>query len=247
MVANELLGFALGIVCALVLAVFFLLGDIVGLVVETRLTRRWEIMSERMGLAFDGGTEPCRSLSELLVPKLTGPGVEQSAFCYGESLRSLQGSIGHAALRIHDFAVWNFHIRGPLVFRAIVCVVETDRAAPNGECTVVCRSSVLADGFRRSPDLSPCEFPEEPEFSDAYVAFAKRFAPPWVISDEIRRFCVANRGRIDCLTVRSRDAVLCWAGRNPEGFPALVKLATALVATLQDDHPPRAGGRKNRA
>ncbi len=247
MVANELLAFAVGIICALVLAVSFLLGDIVGLLVESRLSRRWEIMTEKLGLEFDSRREKYGSLSELLLPKLIAPGVEQSAFCYGESLRSLHGTIKGTKLRISDFAVWDFHTRGPLLFRAILCVAEKDGTSFDRGFSVVKPVSILADGFRRSPELRPHEFPEEPEFSRAYVVFAGHFVPPWVISRAVRGFCLANQVQIDCLTVRSRDVVVVWAGRSPELLPELVELVTGLTAALTHSLPPGRDKEENRA
>jgi hypothetical protein len=148
-----LLSVLVTVACAVIFLVTFLIGDVAGFLIEAKTTRRWRNASDAMGFEFDGEKKRCRSLSRLFLPKLLWPGTEESAFCYGEVLQSVRGRVRDFDTLITDFTVWNFFTRGPLVYRATVCVVSGDRITLPGQLVVLKPSSLLLPGYRMTPTL----------------------------------------------------------------------------------------------
>ncbi len=225
------------VACAVVFLVTFLIGDVAGFIIEAKTTRRWRNASRVMGFKFDGEKKRCRSLSRLFLPKLLWPGTEESAFCYGQVLQSLKGRVRDFDTLITDFTVWNYFTRGPLVYRATVCVVSGDRIALPGQMVVLKPSSLLLTGFGMTPTLREYDFPQDKDFCRAFILFGHSAAPPWIFTPEVRRFCVRHQREIDSVVIGEKNLVLVWTDKNPDRFPRLLEIAVGMMTRLLDNVP----------
>ena len=108
----------ISIACGIVFITAFLAGDIVGIIIEARTTRRWRDAAKKIGFEFIGWRTRYASLSEFFLPKLSRFRPKESPFYYGEALKTLKGTVQGFDVAITDFTVWNLHIRGPRSFVA---------------------------------------------------------------------------------------------------------------------------------
>jgi hypothetical protein len=229
--------FLVTVACVVVFLTTFFIGDIAGYLIEAKTTRRWKNTSIAMGFTFNEQKTRCPSLSRLFLPKLLWPGNKESPFCYGQVMQSLRGKVREFDTLIADFTVWNFFTRGPLIYRATVCVVSGRRIALPGRMVVLKPSSLLLPGYVRSNTLRPYDFSQDKDFSRTFILLADRGAPPWIITPEVRRFCVRYQREIDSVVIEEKNLLLVWTDKNPDRFPLLVETAVGLTVRLLDNVP----------
>jgi hypothetical protein len=226
----------IGFLAFLVFIVTFLAGDVAGFLIEARWRRQWKAVAERIGFQFSGTRTRFPELSELVIPRLIGRGVKGSAFCYGEALKGLWGTVKGFDVVVADFAVWNYQVRGPLVFRGVACVVRWQRNELPGQVAVVRLRSLALDGFMSSPSFRVFRFPRERVFSDTFAVFGRNAFAPWILNPDLRRYLVEKRYEINFLVAGGQELVVFWAGRRPDGIPRLVnfsvEIADRFVAAL---------------
>ena len=80
------------IASAIVFIAAFLAGDIAGIIIEARTTRRWRDAAKKIGFEFIGSRTGHPSLSEFFLPKLSRFRPKESPFYYGEALKTLKGT-----------------------------------------------------------------------------------------------------------------------------------------------------------
>jgi hypothetical protein len=234
---DQLVHLLVVVACGLIFITTFLAGDIAGAFIEARWKKRWRAVGEKMGLAFDGTRRRDPALSELLLSKIVFPGTKESAFCYGETLKTLNGTVQGFDVVITDFLVWDFLVRGPLVFRATVCVVTGEGIEFPAEAQLVRSSSTLFRGFASNRSLRPYDFPADRAFSLLFTLFGRRESPPWMFNPDLRRFCVKHHRGINSLMVRPEELVLVWNDSSPDRLPTLLAAATGLATRLAESSP----------
>jgi hypothetical protein len=227
------------IASAIVFIATFLAGDIAGIIIEKRTNRRWKNAANRMGFEFDGRRGRYPSLSAFFLPKLSRFRTKESPFYYGEVLKRLKGTVQGFDVAITDFTVWNLHMRGPLIFRGVVCLVTGQGINVPEHMGLVKPSSIFLNGFGWNRMLRPYDFPHDKEFSKAYVVFGRIGSPPWIIGPELRRFCVEHRRDIDVFFANENELILLWPDKNPDRFPSLVDAAIGIMTGLADSVPNR--------
>lgn len=221
---------------AIFVAAFFA-GELGGYIIEARNRNRWRDASNKMGLLFDGRKRKSPLLSRLLLPCVILPGVEESAFCYGESLKKVRGRINGFVVQITDFAVWDFHTRCHLAFRGILCVARRNGTLPPGLIGVVKLYSPFLHRFRLSRNLREYHFPNEEDFSRAYAVFGHGTFIPWVFAPDLRALCLEKRREIDCVWVTGDEVVVLWVDRDPNRFEQLAQLTVEIASRLADGSP----------
>ncbi|MGB6064096.1 MAG: hypothetical protein WBG50_04775 [Desulfomonilaceae bacterium] len=229
--AIYLVGFGIVFVAA------FFAGDVAGFIIESRTTRRWKNAAEKMGFEFDERKTRYPSLSEFFLPRLSRFHLEESAFCYGEALKTLKSTVQGFNIAIIDFAVWNLHMRVPLIFRGVVCLVTTEEINLPGQIGLLKYSSIFLEGFRWNRAFRPYGFPHDKEFSRSFALFGRPGSPPWILGPELRRFCVDRRRDIDVLIVNEKEVILLWPDQNPERFPSLMTTAIGIMHNLCESVP----------
>jgi len=227
----------LGTAYVAVFLITFLAGDIAGLMIEARTTRRWRNAAEKMGFEFDGRKRRRPSMSRFFLPKLFPLAAGETAFLYCEALQALRGLVQGFEVTIADLAVWNYHVRGPLVFRGTVCVVKSHGIDLPSQTGLVKASSTFLRGFQWSCPLREYTFPRDSDFSRLYVSFGHLASPPWVFSSELRQFCVKHRYEIDFFFVKDNELILAWTDHNLERFPAVLKSTMAIMTSLVEGAP----------
>lgn len=225
-----------GVGFAVVFLLAFFAGDVAGLVIEWRNSRRWREVGEGMGFEFDGRRKKNPSLSKAILPKLLLPNTQESAFIYGEALKTLSGKIGGFEVLITDFTVWNYFTRGPLIFRAIVCVVTTDTPLP-ADLGVVKSSSLFLHGFCLTRSLRPYSFPRDKRFSLVYCAFARHGSSPWVFTPGFRDFCSEHAHEIDSVYTKNQDIIVVSMEQRPDRLPNLVRTCVGLTTRILEGVP----------
>ncbi|HMK36604.1 MAG TPA: hypothetical protein VK463_16135 [Desulfomonilaceae bacterium] len=225
-----------GAICLVVFVAAFLAGDIAGLLIEAKMAESWRKVAGSMGFEFDGVKRKCPSLSGFILPKLLLPGTTESAFVYGQVLKSMKGKVEEFEVRITDFTIWNFFTRGPLVFRAVVCVLKADPVFPC-PVAVVKGSSSFLQGFASSSDLRACQFSRDAAFGRIYAGFTGELGSPWVITPEMRRLCVEHHQEIDCFFTVNRQLILISTEDNPRRFPHLAQTVVHLASCLLEGLP----------
>ncbi|MBI5252655.1 MAG: hypothetical protein HY912_24430 [Desulfomonile tiedjei] len=238
METTEPTGILFGIACVLLFAVSFLAGDIAGIIIERQSARKWRHAAEQMGFVFDGRKRRSHSLSEFFLPKLIFPGAEETAFSFGQVMKSISGRVQGLELAINDLTVWDYHTRGPVIYRAVVCTIGGDGINLPGPIGLVKIRGVLFYGFNLDKSLKEYTFPNEGKFSASYAVFARKGSPPWTFTPELRSFCTEHRHEIDCLSINEKDIVLVWTDKSPERFPQLVDLAFGIASRLLESVPP---------
>jgi hypothetical protein len=224
----------------MVFAATFLAGDIAGLVIEAQSARRWRMAAERMGFEFDGHKRKSHSLSELFLPTLIFPGAKETAFSYGQVMKCLKGRVQGFDLSISDFTVWDFPTRGPVIYRAVICVIRRDGIELPGPISLVKARGVLSTGLSMNETLKEYDFPEEQGFSSVYSLFGRKGSPPWVFTPDIRRFCLEHLREMDSLFVNEKELILIWSDKSPDRFPQLVELAVGIATKFVENVPSNA-------
>lgn len=227
------------IILIAVFVVAFLIGDIAGLIIERKLSSRWRRVADLMSMEFLRRKSRSALISSMLLPRVIAYDVEESIFGYGESLRSMSGFVEGFPFSIYDFAIWNLHVRGPLVFRKVIAASQI-RSSINGSVSLVKSSSDLAPGFSRNSSLKPYEFPSDKDFSATYAVFAEDVFPAWIVTDGLRKWCVDHQARVDCIMIRDTHVVVIFVDSTPERFPAatssIVEFLTILQATIPSEN-----------
>jgi len=227
------------IVCSIVFITAFLAGDIVGIIIEARTTRRWRDAAKKIGFEFISRRTRCPSLSEFFLPKLSRFRPKESPFYYGEALKTLKGTVRGFKVAITDFTVWNLHMRGPLIFRGVVCLVTGEGVNLPEQMGLVKPSSIFLIGFGWNRMLRPYDFPYDKGFSRLFVLFGRPGSPPWSFGPDLRRFCVEHRRDIDVFFANERELILLWPDKDPDRFPGLVHAAIGIMTSLADSVPNR--------
>jgi hypothetical protein len=225
------------IASTIVFILAFLAGDIAGIIIEARTTRRWRDAANKIGFEFIGSKLRCPALSEFFLPKLSRFRPKESPFYYGEALNTLKGTVQGFEVAITDFTVWNLYMRGPLIFRGVVCLVSGEGINLPEQIGLVKPSSIFLAGFGWNRLLRPYDFPYDKEFSKAYVVFGRPVSPPWIFGPELRRFCVEHRRDMDVFFADRRELILLWPDKNPERFSGLVDAAIGIMTRLADSVP----------
>jgi hypothetical protein len=228
------------ILCGIVFVSAFLAGDVAGIVIEKRMNRRWRKAAKKIGFEFNGHKTLCPSLSKFFLPKLSRFHRKESVFSYGEALKTLKGTIQGFDVVVTDFAAWNLHVRGPLIFRGIVCLVTAQDGNLPEDTGLVKTSSTFFAGFSWDRMLRPYDFPQDREFSKAYVVFGRPASPPWIFGPDLRQFCLEHRRDIDVFFVNERELILLWPDKNPDKFQSLVETAVGIANNLAESVPSRA-------
>ena len=223
--------------CGIIFITTFLAGDIAGALIESRMKKRWSRFGKKMGLAFDGSKARCPSLSKLFLPKIVFPGTKESAFCYGETLKTLKGTVQGLDVVIADFSVWDLYVRGPLIFRMTVCIVSGDGVEFPAQASLVHLSSTMLHAFALSRDLRPYDFPTDRGFSRLFALLGWRESPPWMFNPDVRRFCVRHHRDVNIVLVRERSLVILWNDNEPSRLPSLLAFAVGLTTKLLDNVP----------
>jgi hypothetical protein len=226
-----------GVLCAIIFTVALVAGDVAGLFIERKWRRQWEKIADKMGFKFYGRRSRWPALSNFLLPKLLLPGQRDSAFCYGEALKTLTGRVGGFDVTITDFAVWNFYSRSSLVFRAPVFLFKKDGATMPSGMALVKNKSMLLNGFGMSPGIREYRFPFDKEFSQLFVFFGQLSSTPWTFTAKLRELCVRHRKDIDSLSIADDDLLLVCRDRIPERFPKLVEFGITVMNDLLEDLP----------
>ncbi len=227
------------ILCGMVFVAAFLAGDVAGLIIETRMTRRWRDAAENIGFEFIGHRTRHPSLSEFFLPKLSRFRPKESPFYYGEALKTLKGTVQGFDVAITDFTVWNLHMRGPLIFRGVVCLVTAHNINLPEQIGLVKSSSIFLDGFGWNRMLRPYDFPYDKDFCRLFVLFARSGSPPWSFGPDLRRFCVEHRRDIDIFFANEKEIILLWPDKSPDRFPGLVETAVEIMTSLAESVPNR--------
>ena len=221
-----------GVLCFIVFGVSFLAGDIAGWIMERKWKQQWAKIAAKMGYDFHGQRNRWPSLSRFLLPKLLMPEHKESAFCYGEALKTFTGKALGFDVTITDFAVWNFYSRSSLVFRAPVVVFQKTGARMPGTMVAVKARSMLLNGFRLNALLREYRFPHDKDFSSRFVFFGEMGTTPWAFTSDLRDLFVAFHRDIDCLFVGDDEVVLVCNDRKPERFPKLVEFGVTVIQNL---------------
>ncbi|MBM3298812.1 MAG: hypothetical protein FJY85_02515, partial [Deltaproteobacteria bacterium] len=150
---HEITAISVGVVTAVVFILTFLMGDIVGVIIEARSKRQWRRIGQEMGFEFYGTKTRNSSLSKFFLSKVIGPETDESAFCYCDLLKTLTGRVGRLKVLIADFTVWNLHTRGPLVYRVVLCLLTGEGLLLLNPLAIARRNSVLIPGFRLTQTL----------------------------------------------------------------------------------------------
>ena len=137
----------------------FLAGDIAGIIIEARTTRRWRDAAKKIRFEFIGRKTRYPSLSEFFLPKLSRFRPKESPFYYGEALKALKGTAQGFDVAITDFTVRNLHMRGPLIFRGVVCLVTGGGINLPEQIGLVKPSSIFLNGFAWNRMLDPTTSP----------------------------------------------------------------------------------------
>lgn len=227
------------IVCGIVFVSAFLAGDVAGIIIEKRTNLRWKNAARKIGFEFDGRRGRYSSLSQFFLPKLSRFHQKESAFNYGEVLKRLKGNVNGLDIAITDFTVWDYHVRGPLVFRGVVCLVTAQDIDLPEQLGLVKTSSTFFEGFSWNRMLRPYDFPHDEEFSKTYVAFGLPGSPPWAFGPDLRRFCLDHRRDIDVFFANEKELILLWPDKDPDKFPSLVETAVGIVNSLAESVPSR--------
>jgi hypothetical protein len=227
------------IVCGAVFIAAFLAGDVAGIIIEARTTRRWRDAAKRIGFEFIGHRTLWPSLSEFFLPKLSRFRPKESPFYYGEALKTLKGKVQGFDVAITDFTVWNLHMRGPLIFRGVVCLVTGEGINLPEQVGLVKSSSIFLDGFTWNRILRPYDFPYDKVFSRLFVPFGRPGSPPWSFGPDLRRFCVDHRRDIDVFFANEKELIMLWPDKHPDRFPGLVDAAIGIMTSLVDSVPNR--------
>jgi len=227
------------IVCGVVFIAAFLAGDLAGIIIEARTTRRWRDAAKRIGFEFIGHRTRYPSLSEFFLPKLSRFRPKESPFYYGEALKTVSGTVQGFDVAITDFTVWNLHMRGPLIFRGVVCLVTLEGINLPEQMGLVKSSSIFLDGFTWNRMLRPYDFPYDKGFSRLFVLFGRQGSPPWSFGPDLRRFCVEQRREIEVFFANGKELILLWPDKNPDRFPSLVDAAIGIMTSLADSVPNR--------
>jgi len=234
---NELTTTLFAVACVIVFAATLLAGDIAGLIIEAQSARRWRMAAERMGFAFDGRKRKSHSLSELFLPTLIFPGAKETAFSYGQVMKCLKGQVQGFDLSISDFSVWDFPTRGPVIYRAVICVIKREGIELPGPLGLVKVRGVLSGGLRLNERLKEYDFPQEQGFSKVYSLFGRKGSPPWAFTPDVRRFCLEHLREMDSLFVTEKELILVWVDKNPDRFPQLVDLAVGIGRRFVESVP----------
>ncbi|MBI5571291.1 MAG: hypothetical protein HY914_15210 [Desulfomonile tiedjei] len=234
---DQLVHLLVAAACGLIFITTFLAGDIAGAFIEARWKKKWRAVGEKMGLVFDGTRERSPALSELLLPKVIFPGTKESPFCYGEILKTLRGTVQGFNVVITDFLVWDYLVRGPLVFRSTVCIVTGEGIEFPAEAHLVRSSSTLFRGFASNRSLRTYDFPADRAFSLLFTLFGRRESPPWVFNPDLRLFCVKHHRGINSLMIRPQELVLVWNDSSPDRLPTLLSAALGLATRLAESSP----------
>ena len=185
-----------------------------------------------MGFEFYGHRSRWPSLSSFLLPKLLLHGTRGSAFCYGEALKTLRGSVAGFDITITDFAVWNFYSRSSLVFRAPVLLFKKQGSAPLDLMAAVKARSILLHGVRLDPSLREYHFPSDKDFSEGFHFFGDPLATPWNFTSDLRGLFVEFGKDIDSVFVDGEDLLLICKDRIPERFRKLVEFGITVLSDL---------------
>ena len=227
------------IACGIVFIATLLAGDVAGNIIEARTTQRWRDAAKQIGFQFIGSRLRCPALSEFFLPKLSRFRPKESPFYYGEARNTLKGTVQGFDVAITDFTVWNLHVRGPLIFRGVVCLVTGEGINLPEQMGLVKSSSIFLDGFGWNRKLRPYDFPYDKEFSKAYVVFGRPGSPPSNFGPDLRRFCVEHRRDIDVFFANEKELILLWPDKSPDRFPSLVDAAIGIMTSLADSLPNR--------
>jgi len=230
-----------GVLCGLIFLATLLAGDVAGLFIERKWKRRWQAVANRMGFEFYGRRSRWPSLSSFLLPKLLLHGTKESAFCYGEALKTLRGSVAGFDVTITDFAVWNFYSRSSLVFRAPVLLFKKQGSAPLDVMATVKDRSFLLHGVRLDPSMREYHFSYDKDFSKGFHFFGSPLVTPWNFTADLRNLFVEFRKDIDSVFVDGEDLLVICKDRIPERFRKLVEFGITvlgdLVENAQGDRP----------
>lgn len=237
MTMNEPEGILFGIAIILLFGLTFLAGDIAGLFIERQGARKWRMAAEKIGFEFDGEKKRSPSLSKIFLPKLLYPEAEETAFSYVQVMKSISGRVDGLDISINDFTVWDFHTRGPVIYRAVVCTINTGPVELPAPIGMVKIGSVLFYGYGLDKTLKEYSLAHESAFSGSYALFGRHGEPPWIFTPELRRFCVEHRSQIDCLMLQEKNIILVWADKSPDRFPQLLNLATGIATRLLESAP----------
>jgi hypothetical protein len=243
---NGSTGIFFGIVLVALFAVSFLAGDIAGIIIERTSARKWRTAAEKMGFDFYGRKRRAHSLSDIFLPKLLFPEAQETAFSYCQIMKSLTGRLQEINISINDLTVWDYHTRGPMIYRAVVCRADGFRAEIASTIGLVRTGSVLFYGFGHDKRFKEYEPDEESDFSIVYGVFGEESASLSVLTPALRRFCVDHGREIDCVMISEKEMILVWTSDNPQYFPQLADLALGIVARVSDrklnrnsEHPGR--------
>jgi hypothetical protein len=173
------------------------------------------------------------------LPKLSRFHRKESVFSYGEALKTLKGAVQGFDVAITDFTVWDLHVRVPLIFRGVVCLVTSQNVSLPQPTSLVKSSNIFVEGFRWDRMLRPYDFPHDKKFSQAYVVFGRLASPPWIFGPDLRRFCVEHQQEIDLFFVNEKELILLWPDRDPDKFPNLVETAVEIMTALAESVPNR--------
>lgn len=234
MEANESTGVFYGIVLIALFAVSFLAGDIAGILIERHSARKWRISAEKMGFEFDGRKRRAHSLSEFFLPKLLFPAAQETAFSFCKIMKSLSGLPQGFNISINDLTVWDYHTRGPMIYRSVVCIIKGCDLQLTGPIGLVKIGSILLYGFGQDKTLKEYTLSEEDDSSTTYRVFGRGSSSLSIFIQDLRRFCMEHRGAIDCLLINAEEMILVWTSDRPEYFPQLVDLATGIVSKILD-------------
>jgi hypothetical protein len=234
MEANESTGVFFGIVLIALFVASFLAGDIAGIIIERHSARKWRIAAEKLGFEFDGRKRRAQSLSEIFLPKLLFPEAQETAFSFCQIMKSLSGGLQGLNISINDLTVWDYHTRGPMIYRSVVCIINGYDAELTGPIGLVRIGSILFNGFGQDKTLKEYTLSEEDSFSTTYRVFGRGSSSLSIFTQDLRRFCVEQRRSIDCLLINAEEMILVWTSDSPEYFPQLVDLATAIVSKVLD-------------
>ena len=222
------------VLCTTVFVLTLFMGEIVGLIIEARNTRRWRNASYSIGFGFDARRRRLPSVSRVVLPAVTVPREIPSALVYGESRQELNGNIEDFGVKITDFSAWDYFNRYPLVFRGVLCVVTRRGLSVPGRIMLVNWRTYLVDGLRVSDTFREFRFSCEEAFSEYYALFGRGGYAPCYVTPELRELCVQFRSEIHCLWIHGDEVIVLWKDSNPERFAELVKLSLGIACRLSD-------------
>ncbi|AFM27397.1 hypothetical protein [Desulfomonile tiedjei] len=232
METNGSTGVFFGIVLIALFAISFLAGDIAGIIIERHSARKWRIAAEKMGFEFDGRKRKAHSLSEIFLPKLLFPEAQETAFSFCQIMKSLSGRSQRFNISINDLTVWDYHTRGPIIYRSVVCMIKGYDFEIIGPIGLVRIGSILSYGFGQDKTLKEYTLSEEDDFSTTYRVFGRGGSSLSIFTQDLRRFCMEHRRAIDCLLINAEEMILVWTSDSPEYFPHLVDLAMGIVSRV---------------